>query len=175
MNRVFTFHSPGREGILTAFLNPSPYRRTRQAAGGRIVNADIAVRGGPRAVSPRSPSSLPIRHLLSEVHLAKSLFHRDSGSHPSGTLGPGLKDLGLLTAQAAPPHHLLLHSTAAGGPVPAQSSSPGPLGHPSAVRVRAPEAWRESHQSSVSSAPLTRVSGREQGKEEPDLARPSQR
>lgn len=146
----FTFHSPGREGILTAFLNPSPYRRTRQAAGGRVVNADSAVTGGPREVSPRSPSSLPVRHLLLEVHLAKSIFHRGSGSHTLGTLGPGLKDLGLLTAPAAPPHHLLHHSTAAGGPVPARSSSPWPLGHPLADRVRAPGAWRESYQSSES-------------------------
>lgn len=114
------------------------------------MNADSAVRGGPRTVFPRSPSSLPVRHLLSEVHLAKSLFHQGSCSHTSGTLGPGLKDLGLLTAPAAPPHHLLLHSTAAGGPVPARSSSPWPLGHPLAVRARAPEAWRESHQSSES-------------------------
>lgn len=66
------------------------------------------------------------------MHLAEPLLHRGPSSHAPGSLGPGLRDLGLLPPPAASPHHLL-GCPAAASPVPAGPSAARPLGHPVAA------------------------------------------
>lgn len=67
------------------------------------------------------------------MHLAESLLYRGPGGQAPGSLGPLLRDLGLLPPPAASPHHLLLGCRAAARRVPAGPSTAGPLGHPAAA------------------------------------------